>query len=67
MPIKLQALKSFSAQCFETVQVNKKKNQRAHQKVYIYIYNNSSKTGEVLIVKKGEHKKIIYILTTSFE
>ena len=29
--------------------------------------NNSNKTGKVLIVKKGEHKKIINILTTSFE
>ena len=29
--------------------------------------SNSNKTGKVLIVKKGEHKKIINILTTSFE
>ena len=34
--------------------------------VYVYIYN-SNKTGKVLIVKKGEHKKIISILTTSFK
>ena len=39
--------------------------------IYIYIYinyqNNSNKTGKVLIVQKDEHKKIIDILTTSFE
>ena len=42
-----------------------------HIYIYIYIYinyqNNSNKTGKVLIVQKDEHKKIIDILTTSFE
>ena len=31
------------------------------------MYNNSNKTGKVLILKNWEHKKIINILTTSLE
>ena len=39
--------------------------------MYIYIllkeFQNSNKTGKVLIVKKSERQKIIDLLTASFE